>query len=74
VAGSVSQESAFIRALSERRVSVVTTPSASDGILAVLKEAGWLLLVVLLCPLAILIVGTPVALLVRLLIEIAGRM
>jgi len=40
----------------------------------VLKDVGLLLLVVLMCPLAILIVGAPVALLVRLLIEIAERM
>jgi len=37
-----------------------------------LKEVGWLLLVVLLCPLAIVAIGAPVALLVRLLLEIVG--
>lgn len=55
-------------------MDVVSTPIALDGIVALLKEAGWLLLVVLMCPLAILIVGTPMVLLVRLLIEIAERM
>jgi len=39
-----------------------------------LREVGLLLLVVLLCPVAILIVGAPFVLLVRLLIEIAERM
>jgi len=39
-----------------------------------LKDVGLLLLVVLLCPLAVLIVGTPVALVVRLLIALAGRL
>jgi hypothetical protein len=39
---------------------------------ATIQEAGWLLLVVLLCPLAILAVGVPIALLGRLLIEIAA--
>ena len=39
-----------------------------------LKDVGLLLLVVLLCPVAILVVGAPVALLVRLLIEIAKRL
>ncbi len=39
-----------------------------------LKDAGVLLLVVLLCPLAILIVGMPVVLLVRLLIEMVERL
>ena len=39
-----------------------------------LKDVGLLLLVVLMCPLAILFVGAPVALLVRLLIEIAERL
>jgi hypothetical protein len=35
---------------------------------------GVLLLVVLLCPVAILVVGAPVALIVRLLIEIVARL
>ena len=39
-----------------------------------LEDVGWLLLVVLLFPVAILMVGAPVALLVRLLIEIADRL
>jgi hypothetical protein len=38
-----------------------------------LEEAGLLLLVVIAFPLVILIVGTPIALLVRLLIEIGRR-
>lgn len=42
--------------------------------MSALKDAAWLLLVVLMIPLAILIVGAPVALFVRLLIEIAGRL
>lgn len=42
--------------------------------MSTLRDVGWLLLVVLMCPLAILVVGAPVALLVRLLIEIAGRL
>lgn len=40
----------------------------------VLADAVLLLLVVLLVPVAILVVGTPLALFVRLLIEIAKRM
>lgn len=39
-----------------------------------LEDAGWLLLLVLLCPLAILVLGAPVALLGRLLIELAARL
>ena len=39
-----------------------------------LKDVGLLLLVVLMCPLAILTVGMPVVLLVRLLIEIVERL
>ena len=39
-----------------------------------LKDVGVLLLVVLLCPVAILVVGAPVALIVRLLIEIVARL
>ena len=38
------------------------------------EDAAWLLLVVLLCPLVILAVGAPVALIVRLLIAIAERL
>lgn len=41
---------------------------------AALEDVGLVLLVVLLCPLAILIVGAPAVLLVRLLIEIAERL
>ena len=44
------------------------------SIVALLEETGLVLLVVLMCPVAILIVGAPVALLVRLLIEIAERL
>lgn len=43
-------------------------------LVGLLKEVSMLLAVVLLFPIAILIVGTPVALLVRLLTEIAERM
>ena len=39
-----------------------------------LEDAGWLLLLVVLCPLAILAIGAPIALLGRLLIEIAARL
>ena len=42
--------------------------------IGILTDVGLLLLVVLLCPLAVIIVGTPVVLVVRLLIEIAGRL
>jgi hypothetical protein len=44
------------------------------NILGLLDDAMLLLLVVLLFPLLILLIGTPVALLVRLLIEIAHRL
>lgn len=55
--------------------SVVSAPIASARRIAgLLKEGLWVLLVLLMCPLAVLIVGTPVVLLVRLLIEIAERM
>jgi len=40
--------------------------------MAVIADAGWLLLVVLLCPVAILLLGAPIALLGRVLIEIAA--
>ena len=39
-----------------------------------LKDVGLLLLIVLLCPLAILVIGAPVVLLVRLLIETVARL
>ena len=38
-----------------------------------LKDAGWLLLVVLMCPVVILAIGAPVALLVRLILEMVAR-
>jgi hypothetical protein len=38
-----------------------------------LNDVVWLLLIVLLAPVAILVIGTPVALFARLLIEIAER-
>jgi len=44
------------------------------NIVGLLEDAVLLLLVILLIPLAILLVGSPVALLVRLLVEIAQRM
>ena len=50
------------------------TPSPFPGGQPLIKDALLLLLLVLMCPVAIIIVGTPVALLVRLLIEIANRM
>lgn len=37
-----------------------------------LEDAGWLLLLVLLCPLAILALGIPIALFGRLLIHVAA--
>ena len=53
--------------------------SAEDGrkpsmIVRVLADAGLLLLVIFAVPLAILVLGTPIALFVRLLIEIVERM
>ena len=44
------------------------------GILGHLNSGALLLLVVLLFPLAILLIGTPVALFARLLVEIARRL
>jgi hypothetical protein len=41
--------------------------------LAALGEVGWLLLALALVPIAILAIGTPLALVVRLIIEIAQR-
>jgi hypothetical protein len=47
--------------------------SAFGRVIAFCQEAVLLLLVVLLIPIAILVVGTPITLLVRALIEIAQR-
>jgi hypothetical protein len=47
--------------------------SAFGRVTALCQEAVLLLLVVLLIPIAILVVGTPITLLVRALIEIAQR-
>ena len=41
--------------------------------LALLEDVGWLVLIVLMVPLAIVLAGTPVALLVRLILEIGQR-
>ncbi len=49
-------------------------PAPLRNILGLVDDAVLLLLVVLLFPLAILLIGTPVALFVRLLIEIARRL
>jgi hypothetical protein len=43
-------------------------------LVAAAKDVAWLVLLVLMVPLAILVVGTPVVLFVRLLIEIAARL
>jgi hypothetical protein len=48
--------------------------SSVRKILGLLDDAVWLLLVVLLFPLVILLIGMPVALFVRLLVEIAQRL
>ena len=48
--------------------------TASRRVAGVLGDAVFLLLIVLLAPVLILVVGTPIALCVRLLLEIAKRM
>ena len=51
-------------------------PVASDALTRILtffQEAGLLLLVVLLIPIGILVVGTPITLVVRALVELAHR-
>jgi hypothetical protein len=48
--------------------------SAPRSILALLNDAMWLMLVALLFPLAVLLVGSPLVLLVRFFIEIAQRL
>ena len=53
--------------------SVVVASGRGRQVLGWLEDAGVLLLLVLAFPLVILVVGTPVALFVRLLIEIARR-
>jgi hypothetical protein len=52
---------------------VPTAPGRGRVILGWLEDAGLLLLLTLAFPLVVLIVGAPLALLVRLLIEISGR-
>jgi len=62
----------------ETRISVHAKPSGRRSplrrILDLVDDAVLLLLIVLLFPLVILLVGMPVALLVRLLVEIAQRL
>jgi hypothetical protein len=53
----------------------VSAPIALERRIAgLLKDGLWVLLVILMCPVAVLVVGTPVVLLVRLLIEITARL
>jgi hypothetical protein len=49
-------------------------PPEARSVVNALKDVALLLLIVLLCPLAILVIGAPVVLLVRLLIEIVARL
>jgi hypothetical protein len=51
----------------------MTAPGLRN-LLGPLENVAWLLLVVVLFPLVILVIGTPVALFVRLLVEIAQRL
>ena len=53
--------------------TIIAAPAGSRRMLGWLEDAGWLLLLALAFPLVILIVGAPVALVVRLLIEIGRR-
>jgi hypothetical protein len=53
--------------------SAVVASGRGRQVLGWLEDAGLLLLLVLAVPLVILVVGTPVALVVRLLIEISRR-
>jgi hypothetical protein len=53
--------------------SAVVASGRGRQMLGWLEDAGMLLLVVLALPLVVLVVGTPVALVVRLLIEISRR-
>jgi hypothetical protein len=74
---AIASEAVAAEDLHDRRTRVlhqVDRRRRRFGIAALLKETGLVLLVVLMCPVAILIVGAPVALLVRLLIEIAERL
>ncbi len=57
----------------ERQERTGTRGNLLRGLIDHLKDAGLLLLVVFMVPLAILAVGTPLVLVVRLLAEIARR-
>jgi hypothetical protein len=52
----------------------LSAPPETRSVVNALEDVGLLLLIVLLCPLAILVIGAPVVLLVRLLIEIVARL
>jgi hypothetical protein len=42
------------------------------GLVARIRDAGWLLLIVLAVPFGILLVGLPIVLVIRLVLEVAG--